>query len=516
MVATLSGQYQLAQAAQDFINKTIQKLPPTDRDMINKSAYTLRNEKSRKTYYDRTMNYVPAEEKVLTIEYMRKGIQIVKHVNTFMMVPLQKSLTRMLSSENVLKTVFKSTAVATQSKKKLYLLELSLSFDEIQISSPIGQAKAKHKLMVCYFDLMNCPDFVRSQLDFKMLVFVVESKFLQKSSTSLRRILSDVINTVNNSVNGIPLTTSQPDVLFRVVIKQYPADNLAAHQIFGMKTGFSSILRPCRLCYITREDMKTCFNPGKFNLRTNESYEEEMQQTYEADIRGLTIKGHPFTFRFPLTDIVGFDITQLVFDPFHVILCGGVLSKAIVRLLKHVVIELQLISLADLNDIIRTWEYPPKTGSDKPPTLPVDFFRGDIHLNMKEGNCAPAGIESHLKSTSNMLKDQTAMKHIDDEKEYNRILNGSGCLNVVPFVGVDEEYSSNETVLSELTTLVSPNVATNADLLMAPVIAEVSSIRRRNRENRRIAAGLEVEPRGKPVQVVERMFRFSVFPEDFN
>ncbi|CAG7717721.1 unnamed protein product [Allacma fusca] len=79
-----------------------------------------------------------------------------------------------------------------------------------------------------------------------------------------------------------------------------------------------------------------------------------------------------------------------------------------------------------------------------------------------EGNCAPAGIESHLKSSSNMLADITAMKHLDDEKEYNRSLNGSGCLNVVPFFGVDEEYSSNETILSELTTLVSPIVATNA------------------------------------------------------
>ncbi|CAG7819017.1 unnamed protein product, partial [Allacma fusca] len=43
------------------------------------------------------------------------------------------------------------------------------------------------------------------------------------------------------------------------------------------------------------------------------------------------------------------------------------------------------------------------------------------------------------------------------------------------------------------------------DLLMAPVIAEVNSIRRRNRENRRITAGLQVEPRGKPVKVVESL-----------
>ncbi|CAG7717405.1 unnamed protein product [Allacma fusca] len=383
MIATLSGQYQLAQAAQDFIIKTIQKLPPTDNKIINRSTYTLRNEKARKTYYEQTMNYVPAEERVLNLTYRRKGKQFVKHKNTFMMVPLEKSLRRMLLSGDVRKSVTNSTPVVTESGKTLYVLELSLSFDEIQISSPIGQAKAKHKLMVCYFDLLNCPDFVRSKLDFKMLVFVVESKLLQKSTTSLRRVLSNVINTVNNSVNGIQLITTQTEILFRVVIKQYPADNLAAHQIFGMKTGFSSMLRPCRLCYITREDMKTCFNPRKFNLRTNESYEEELQQKHEADIRGLTIKGHPFIFRSPLTDIIGFDIEQLIFDPFHVILCGGVLCKAIIRLLKHVVIEMQLITLADLNEIIRTWKYPPKTGSDRPPTLPVDFFRGDVHLNMK-------------------------------------------------------------------------------------------------------------------------------------
>ncbi|CAG7727933.1 unnamed protein product [Allacma fusca] len=39
--------------------------------------------------------------------------------------------------------------------------------------------------------------------------------------------------------------------------------------------------------------------------------------------------------------------------------------------------------------------------------------------------------------------------------------------------------------------------------LIAPIIAEVNSIRRRNRKNRRYTAGLQVEPRGKPVKIVE-------------
>ncbi|CAG7717404.1 unnamed protein product, partial [Allacma fusca] len=81
-----------------------------------------------------------------------------------------------------------------------------------------------------------------------------------------------------------------------------------------------------------------------------------------------------------------------------------------------------------------------------------------------ESICATPGFKNNLNVKSNILPALTAMKRIGDEKEYSRGSNGLESLKVVPFTGVDEEYNSNEMVLYELTTVISPNLTKNTTI----------------------------------------------------
>uniref|UniRef100_A0AC34PZ75 JmjC domain-containing protein n=1 Tax=Panagrolaimus sp. JU765 TaxID=591449 RepID=A0AC34PZ75_9BILA len=125
--------------------------------------------------------------------------------------------------------------------------------DDFGTKNIARRSSSKYKIIAGYFKLLNQPVEIASQNDSTFLTFMANSHDFAKERMNNLRVhvvgeLKELENGIEFMVNGE--VKKLPVVLFAVV-----GDNLAIHEVFGLKKGFNADYC-CRSCTINQAEMK--------------------------------------------------------------------------------------------------------------------------------------------------------------------------------------------------------------------------------------------------------------------
>ncbi len=152
-------------------------------------------------------------------------------------------------------------------------LQILLYIDEFTVSNPLGYRVAKYKITAIYFLLGNLEPKFRSKLDLIQMAALARSMHVKKYG--LLSLLEPLIEDIKVlETDGIQATFEGRKLTFRGTCSLCSADNLGAHGIGMHPENFSTSLRLCRKCMVTKDQLSTSFRET-FPLRTVEGYNEQ-------------------------------------------------------------------------------------------------------------------------------------------------------------------------------------------------------------------------------------------------
>lgn len=115
--------------------------------------------------------------------------------------------------------------------------------DEFELCNPIGAKRGKYKLTAVYYVIGNLPQRYSFADSCIFLCILVRHQFVKNHdpgySSLFAPLIADLKLLKTGSVDGLPQV--------RACIDFISADNLSAHDIFGLQTHFNSG-RICRFC----------------------------------------------------------------------------------------------------------------------------------------------------------------------------------------------------------------------------------------------------------------------------
>ena len=149
------------------------------------------------------------------------------------------------------------------------------------------------------------------------------------------------------------------------------ADAEALCELLKMKKTGSKTKRPCWACNVSCADMKTKFDVEGLNIRTVASTEDDCRRITDPN---LTPQGRlaaqmdtGVRGRSAMLDIPGFEFTSVCFDSMHCVLEGGLLELVFKDFVREMV-ETDVITLDELNERIRNYEFKMQPGDVRPPS----------------------------------------------------------------------------------------------------------------------------------------------------
>ncbi len=243
------------------------------------SAYRLDN------YARSKLHTVESEELIL-------GIGDDNKPRTMQHIPITKSLKQLLNHEDVLSQVFSGhastdgklrdfcdgTVYQENSLFKQYTnaLQIQLYNDEFCVANPLGYRQRKWKLNAIYYVLGNLEPKHRSKLD--MIQLVCLAKNIHVKEFGILSLLQPILDDIKNlEINGIIVMFEDRAHHFFGTVSFLAADNLAAHFIARFHENFSTVLRLCRTCNVTKYNLPITTSERQCRLRTKASYDEQAE-----------------------------------------------------------------------------------------------------------------------------------------------------------------------------------------------------------------------------------------------
>lgn len=155
---------------------------------------------------------------------------------------------------------------------------------------------------------------------------------------------------------GVSMITAGENRIVRGTLSAVIADNLASHQIGGLKIGFAKGFRKCRFCMGTDEEIQTKFFDSDFIARTIDQHNHhcsnlEAQELREHSQRLYGIVNDSILNEFAYFHVVGGLVPDLMHDLLERIL-PLVLSKLILHCFQR-----KYFTLVKLNDLIANFKY---------------------------------------------------------------------------------------------------------------------------------------------------------------
>ncbi len=210
---------------------------------------------------------------------------------TMQHVPVTKSLRQLLNHEDVLSqvlsghtsqdgklrdfcdgTVYKESTLFQQYPNAL---QIQLYNDEFCVANPLGYRQRKWKINAIYYVLGNLEPKHRSRLD--MIQLVCLAKNIHVKQFGLLSLLQPVIDDIKNlETSGIVITFEDRAHHFFGTVSFLAADNLAAHCVGRFYENFSTVLRLCRTCNVTKHNLPITTRETQCLLRTKASYDEQV------------------------------------------------------------------------------------------------------------------------------------------------------------------------------------------------------------------------------------------------
>jgi len=185
----------------------------------------------------------------------------IDNTNNIVYIPILETLKSLLSHEDILSFITKSPSNTTNTvsdftcgqkyKSNIFFslpntIQILLYIDDFTLTNPLGTTARKNKLCALYFTLGNLPYNLRSKLYTIQLISLFPSFILKQHGFEvvLEKLVQDlkILET-----EGLSIESPIGPVQFHGSISAVIADNLAAHEIGGYITSFSSF-RCCRFC----------------------------------------------------------------------------------------------------------------------------------------------------------------------------------------------------------------------------------------------------------------------------
>ena len=214
--------------------------------------------------------------------------------DTFMYIPLLKTLEFIFKNEEICYQINKSSAVSTlyqdfcdgkyyrnhalYSKSK-NALQIQVYYDDFETSNPLGSKQGIHKLGCLYFTLRNLPPCLNSSLMNIHLISLFHSQDAKKYG--IDKILTPFVEDVKVlESSGMKVSFAEEPVFG--TIAQVTGDNLGLNSILGYVESFSAH-HYCRMCLIDKATAQTVFSESdpRVILRTKLTNEQHYSYLVE-------------------------------------------------------------------------------------------------------------------------------------------------------------------------------------------------------------------------------------------
>ncbi|KAK3924452.1 Chorion transcription factor Cf2 [Frankliniella fusca] len=296
---------------------------------------------------------------------------------TFMSVSITASLKSILSSKKIRNNIFKELA-STDGVLRSYVdgyhfkdhpflkrhrnvLHILLFYDELEVSNPLGSKTSIHKLGAFFFQVMNSPAHVSSQLSSIHLLALVYAEDM-KTPGAFEKVLAPFVVEMKklSSDEGVEIELDGKPFVLRAVLVAVAADALAAHDLLGLLSPSARYF--CRQCMISRQELRqdgNCIGQP----RTQETHDQQVEEVQENFSRS-TLYGVKRSC--PLYKVPFFKTVEgSVFDGFHDVLEG--IAPLVVKLfLRNVIYVRKLLSLSEFNIRLSTFTFGIPDSKNKP------------------------------------------------------------------------------------------------------------------------------------------------------
>ena len=245
-------------------------------------------------------------------------------------------------------------------------LQFVISYDDLELQNPLRSNKI-HKLAMVYFTLLNIPPQYQSQLNNIFLLALARTKDVKHFGFD--QLLHDFLSNVKILRDeGVYMTLHgqkrkiRGDLIFAV------CNTPAAAFLGGFKES-SFAFKSCRMCTLSGQEMKENFFSQNFNLRDEETYENQCDVLTDPGLqrnRGYWSKMYGINRRSILCELRDFPVTQNILqDPMHCLL-EGICGQEIALFLNHIIYDLGLVSLDWVNEKLKIFEYMGRDACNKP------------------------------------------------------------------------------------------------------------------------------------------------------
>ena len=139
--------------------------------------------------------------------------------------------------------------------------------DAVEIVSPLGSSRGRHKVLQMFWSIGDLPKQFRSKVDNNFLCLIVQDSLLKKYG--YQTIYKPLINDLKElETAGVFVSKPYPR-LIKISFPLHIGDNLECHSLGGFSRCFSS-KDICRFCHCTYEDLEskihdhTCQGPHRY------------------------------------------------------------------------------------------------------------------------------------------------------------------------------------------------------------------------------------------------------------
>ncbi len=239
-------------------------------------------------------------------------------------------------------------------------LQVLLYIDEFTVANPLGYRVTKYKITAVYFLLGNLEPKFRSKVSLIQLAALARSMHVKKYG--MLTLLDPVVHDLKVlETDGIQVNFENRTLRFRGTCSMCAADNLGAHDIGMFPLNFSTSLRLCRMCMVTKFQLSDSYRET-FPMRTIDGYNEQAAAVIDhpdlASVYGVKGKS-------PLCDL----------EYYHVInglpscIAHDLFEGAVPEVLEEVVTSLiadGYITMSELQKCVNEFPYADADKSNKP------------------------------------------------------------------------------------------------------------------------------------------------------
>ena len=258
---------------------------------------------------------------------------------------------------------------------------IQVYYDEVETTNPLGSKTGIYKLGAFYFVIKNFPPAANSALNNIHLLALAHSDDVKKYTIEpIIKVLVGHLQRLHDE--GFTVQVNGEDKQLRCLLTQIVGDNLGLHSVLGYMENFSRTTFPCDLCMISSDGLQNIFMEKQLTMRTQGLYNMQVQQIQSGELssKNCGIKRQSALVNLKYYHPACNDAADIMHDLFE-----GVLPCEVKLFLFHIIYDIKLISLDDVNYRIGTMDYGLVCNS-KPSSL----------------------TESHLKSTDTLLGQRSA------------------------------------------------------------------------------------------------------------